>query len=130
MTSDAGAGEYELTGSDAEQWFMHTRGGGHILDAHLGAIQQHFGPDVNYRVRAPIDPIGERPTFLIIEIDPPANLFDPWQALSAVELNLLEQRDFLTARSRRKDPFARIVLTLRYGAEGWESARAEIEQME
>jgi hypothetical protein len=42
----------------------------------------------------------------------------------------LEQRDLLAAQSRRKDPFARIVLTLRYGTEGWEDVRAEIERVE
>ncbi len=129
MTDAAGEEAYVLTGSAAEEWYGRTRGGGHLLDAHLVAIREHFGPGVIYRMRAPIDPITGRPDFLIIEIDPPADL-DPWQTLRAVESDLLDRRDYLSALSRRTDPFARVVITLRFGTEEWEAVRAEIEGME
>lgn len=130
MSTSANEGPYVLTGVDAQEWYMGRRGGGHLLDAHLGAITQRFGPDVGYTLRAPIDPVVGRPTFLIIEIDMPASDERAWETLNAVEGDLLDQRQLLSERARRKDPFANILIVLRTRSRDWTTIQAEIERME
>lgn len=119
-----------LTDIAAREWFMSRRGGGHLLDAHLGAIAETFGQEVNYNLRAPIDPLIGRPALLVIEVDSPISEDTSWEALDAVENALLSQRQRLSELSRRKDPFANITLTLRARLADWEATRRAIEEME
>jgi hypothetical protein len=109
---------------------MGRRGGGYLLDAHLSTIAERFGTEVSYTLRAPVDPIAGRPTYLIIEIDMAASSDDAWEVLNAVEGDLLSQRDLLREGSRRKDPFSNIVITLKPTIEDWETILTEIERME
>lgn len=100
-----------LTDTAAREWYMTRRGGGHLLDAHVSAITDRFGPGVSYSLRAPIDPLIGRPTLLIIEIDVPISDDASWEALDVVESDLLTQRQRLSELSRRKDPFANVAVT-------------------
>jgi hypothetical protein len=118
-----------LTDDAAREWYMTRRGGGHLLDAHLSAIYQRFGPDVSYSFRVPIDPLTGRPGLLIIEVDLPISEDDSWEALVAVQSNLLSQREHLSELSRRKDPFANITITLAAPIESWEIIRQAIEDL-
>jgi hypothetical protein len=119
-----------LTDIAARDWYMTRRGGGHLLDAHLSAISQGFGPDVSYNLRAPIDPLTGRPALLIIEVDLPISQDASWEALDVVEGNLLNQWQRLSELSRRKDPFANITVTLAARAEDWDATSRAIEEME
>lgn len=119
-----------LTDIAAREWYMTRRGGGHLLDAHLSAIAEQLGPDVSYALRAPIDPLTGRPAILIIEVGLPISEDGSWEALDAVEDELLSQRQHLSELSRRKDPFANITMTLSVQAEDWEATSRAIEEME
>jgi hypothetical protein len=119
-----------LTDAAAQEWYMTRRGGGHLLDAHLSAISERFGPGASYSLRAPIDPLIGRPALLIIEIDLPVSDDASWEALNAVESDLLTQRQHLRELSRRKDPFANVTVTLAARTEDWEATSRAIEEME
>jgi hypothetical protein len=119
-----------LTDTAAREWYMTRRGGGHLLDAHLSAITERFGPGVSYSLRAPIDPLVGRPALLIIEIDLPISDDASWETLDAVESDLLTQRQYLRELSRRRDPFANITLTLTARAQDWEATSRAIEEMQ
>jgi hypothetical protein len=119
-----------LTGTAAREWYMTRRGGGHLLDAHLSAITERFGPEVSYSLRAPVDPLIGRPALLIIEIDVPISDDASWETLDAVESDLLNRRQHLSELARRKDPFANVAVTLAARAEDWEAISSAIEEME
>lgn len=130
MSIDPSSGDpLILTDTEAREWYTTRRGGGHLLDAHIIAINERFGPNIDYSLRAPIDPLTGKPSLLIIEIDLPVSEDDSWEALEAVQSDLLDQRENLRQVARRKDPFANIVITLAARAETWDAIRQEIEDM-
>jgi hypothetical protein len=55
---------------------------------------------------------------------------EAWQTLNAVEGDLLDQRQLLSERARRKDPFANISITLKANIDDWETIQAAIERIE
>jgi hypothetical protein len=130
MTTDSGENPLVLTDDAARDWYMTRRGGGHVLDAHLGALYQRLGPDISYTFRAPIDPLTGRPSLLIIEVDLSVSDDNSWENLDVIENDLLNQRGRLAEAARRKDPFANIVITLTARTEAWEAVRQAIEDME
>jgi hypothetical protein len=130
MTADFSENSLVLTDAAAREWYMTRRGGGNLLDAHLGALHQHLGPDISYALRAPIDPLTGRPSLLIIEVDLSVSEDASWESLSTIESDLLNQRDRLAQIARRKDPFANIVITLTARSEEWDAVHQAIEDME
>jgi hypothetical protein len=119
-----------LIDDEARDWYIGRRGGGHLLDAHLTAIIEGFGRDVGYTLRAPVDPLLGRPALLIIEVDRAMTDDLAWESLRAIETRLLEQRQHLSDRARRKDPFSNITVTLSASVADWEAVRQAIEDLQ
>lgn len=110
----------------AESWFYGLRGGGTVLDDHLIAIRENFGPGIPIRFRASVNRRTRRPSVLFIEIDRPADDESAMVALVAVQKRLLEQEASIAERSHRQRPFANVVVTLGLPPASWDDLAERI----
>ena len=82
MSIDPSSGDpLILTDTEAREWYTTRRGGGHLLDAHIIAINERFGPNIDYSLRVPIEPEEN----LLLDQEPTRIGDDSWEVLERLK---------------------------------------------
>ncbi|MFD5825868.1 hypothetical protein [Lentzea sp. NPDC060358] len=115
-----------LDGDKAVEWFMTTRGGPNLFDAHIIAINSVFGHEVRMRTRAATDPRDSSPKTLILEVDASdMQDEDVWEKTVRVQEELLGEGERISSLLSLDDPLRDIVVVVVPTEEEWNQTRRE-----